>query len=100
MTFVPYKGGAPALTDVAGGQAQAFSIAMLSAYPFVNRSLQHYAPHDYYPQRRTMVHVTVEGDMSIGVSGVYTPGAVAGNGMINPSGPPKKPPVRQFERVA
>ena len=35
MTFVPYKGGAPALTDVAGGQAQALSIAMLSAYPFI-----------------------------------------------------------------
>ena len=35
MTFVPYKGGSPALTDVAGGQAQALSIAMLSTYPFV-----------------------------------------------------------------
>jgi tripartite-type tricarboxylate transporter receptor subunit TctC len=35
MTFVPYKGGAPALTDVAGGQVQALSIAMLSTYPFV-----------------------------------------------------------------
>ena len=34
MTFVPYKGGSPALTDVAGGQAQALSIAMLSTYPF------------------------------------------------------------------
>jgi len=33
MTFVPYKGGSPALTDVAGGQAQALSIAMLSTYP-------------------------------------------------------------------
>jgi tripartite-type tricarboxylate transporter receptor subunit TctC len=33
--FVPYKGGAPALTDVAAGQAQALSIAMLSMYPFV-----------------------------------------------------------------
>lgn len=35
FTFVPYKGGAPALTDVAGGQSQALSIAMLSTYPFV-----------------------------------------------------------------
>ncbi len=35
FTFVPYKGGAPALTDVAGGQAQALAIAMLSTYPFV-----------------------------------------------------------------
>ena len=35
FTFVPYKGGVPALTDVAAGQAQALSIAMLSTYPFV-----------------------------------------------------------------
>lgn len=35
FTFVPYKGGSPALTDVAAGQAQALSIAMLSTYPFV-----------------------------------------------------------------
>ncbi len=35
FTFVPYKGGAPALSDVAAGQAQALSIAMLSTYPFV-----------------------------------------------------------------
>ena len=35
FTFIPYKGGAPALTDVAGGQSQAISIAMLSTYPFV-----------------------------------------------------------------
>jgi tripartite-type tricarboxylate transporter receptor subunit TctC len=34
-TYVPYKGGAPALADVAGGQAQVLSIAMLSTYPFV-----------------------------------------------------------------
>lgn len=38
FTFVPYKGGAPALTDVAAGQAQALSIAMLSTYPFVRAS--------------------------------------------------------------
>lgn len=35
ITFVPYKGGVPALSDVAAGQAQALSIAMLSTYPFV-----------------------------------------------------------------
>jgi taurine dioxygenase len=40
-----------------------------------NRSTQHYAPHDYYPQRRTMNRVTVGGDAVIGVSGPYTPEA-------------------------
>lgn len=35
VTFIPYKGGAPALADVAAGQAQALAIAMLSTYPFV-----------------------------------------------------------------
>ena len=35
LTFVPYKGGAPALADVAAGQTQALAIAMLSTYPFI-----------------------------------------------------------------
>ncbi len=65
-----------------------------------NRSLQHYAPHDYYPQKRKMERVTVEGDVPVGVTGDYTLETVAGNGIVNPSGPPKKAPVRQFERAA
>jgi tripartite-type tricarboxylate transporter receptor subunit TctC len=35
FTFVPYKGGAQVLTDVAAGQSQALGLAMLSTYPFV-----------------------------------------------------------------
>lgn len=38
-----------------------------------NRAVQHYAAHDYYPQRRTMERVTIAGDASIGVSGPYEP---------------------------
>lgn len=35
MTHVPYKGSAPALTDVMGGQATVMFDTMLSAMPFV-----------------------------------------------------------------
>jgi len=66
-----------------------------------NRAVQHYAPHDYYPQRRTMNRVTVAGDDVRGVTGAYGPEAGVeplpdGHGVtVAPVG---KRPTREFER--
>ena len=66
-----------------------------------NRLVQHYAPHDYYPQRRTMERVTVAGDPVIGVSGPYTPEEGVGplpDGKDAKIAPPGQRPIREFER--
>ena len=66
-----------------------------------NRSTQHYAPHDYYPQRRSMARVTVAGDAVQGVSGPYTPeegvGLLPDGHQVKPA-PSGKRPTREFER--
>ncbi|CAN5518483.1 taurine dioxygenase [soil metagenome] len=65
-----------------------------------NRSTQHYAPHDYYPQRRKMDRVTVAGDEVFGVEGSYTPeeGVTALPDGHNLKLDTSKRPLREFER--
>ncbi len=68
-----------------------------------NRSTQHYAVHDYFPQRRRMERITIVGDIPIGVKASDTaPSATKKTRSLRTEGLEAEEaavPVRQHERT-
>lgn len=63
-----------------------------------NRSTQHYASYDYYPQPRKMERVTTIGEPVRGVDGPYETEQVDANGMVMPKIAGTGARTREFER--